>query len=222
MRLVSALPASSPPVARPWFESRADSELAFMIAEVFSFLKDRLNRDLPRDAAVGPAEDLFVYVRASKEDSMSFKPDSVSLLLVKTEEETTLRSPDLYRRTTPEGRTERIDPDIRMNLYVLFVARFADDYAQSLRHLSRIIRYFQKDRVFNRDNAPELSPAVSQLVMQLITPSFSEQNELWGSLRTAYQPSAMYKVTMIVFADEAGAPIAEVKQLAHAIVRKAG
>jgi hypothetical protein len=193
-----------------------------MIADVFSFLKDRLNKDLPRDAAVGPAEDLFVYVRTSKEDSMSFKPDSVSVLLVKTEEETTLRAPDLYRRTTPDGVTELVDPEIRMNLYVLFVARFADDYAQALRHLSRVIRYFQKQRVFTPDNAPELAPSVSQLVMHLITPSFSEQNELWGSLRTAYQPSAMYKAAMIVFADEAARPLAEVKELTRTVVRKAG
>jgi hypothetical protein len=37
-----------------------------MIADVFSFLKDRLNKDLPRDGAVGPAEDLFAYVRTKR------------------------------------------------------------------------------------------------------------------------------------------------------------
>ena len=96
---------------------------------------------------------------------------------------------------------------------MLFVARFPDDYSRSLHHLSGVIRYFQNHRVFNHENSPELAESVSQLVLELVTPSFAEQNELWGTLRSAYQPSAMYKVRMVVFQDEDARPLTEVKEL---------
>jgi len=183
-----------------------------MIGEVVKFLRERLNKALPRDSD-GAAEDLFVYVGADKDDAVSFKSGAVSVLLIRIEEETTLRRPDLYSRISPEGVRERVEPEIRMNLYVLFVARFPDDYSRSLHHLSGVIRYFQNHRVFNHENSPELKEEISQLVLELITPSFSEQNEIWGSLRAAYQPSALYKVKMIVFQDADAQPLTEVKEL---------
>src|SRR5438128_1278729 len=114
-----------------------------MIADVLGFLRDRLNKTIPADSSGGSAEDVFVYARTSKEDSVSFASNAVSMLLVRIEEETTLRRPDRYAQVAADGTRTRVEPDIRMNLYVLFVARFADDYALSLQHLSRVVRYFQ-------------------------------------------------------------------------------
>lgn len=183
-----------------------------MIADVLKFLRERLNKALPRDSD-GAAEDLFVYVGADKDDAVSFKSGAVSVLLVRIEEENALRPPDLYARPAADGSRQRVEPEIRLNLYVLFVARFPDDYSRSLHHLSGVIRYFQNHRVFNHENSPELAESVSQLVLELVTPSFAEQNELWGTLRSAYQPSAMYKVRMVVFQDEDARPLTEVKEL---------
>ena len=39
-----------------------------MIADVLRFLRDRLNKAVPRDSSGGPVEDLFVYVGADKEE----------------------------------------------------------------------------------------------------------------------------------------------------------
>ena len=38
-----------------------------------------------------------------------------------------------------------------------------------------------------------------KLVMELITLPFSEQNEVWSSLRVPYHPSVLYKAKMIVY-----------------------
>ena len=189
-----------------------------MISDVLRFLKDRLNKALPRENATAPAEDLFVYAGSGKDDAVAFKSDAVSVLLVKIEEETALRAPDPYRRITAAGVPQRIDPDIRMNLYVLFVARCADDYGRSLAYLSRVIRYFQGNRIFNHTNSPELGADISQISLELVTPSFSEQNEIWGTLRTGYLPSAMYKVRMIVFTEE-GEALVQVKEVSHKTVQ---
>ena len=184
-----------------------------MIADVIKFLRDRLNKTLPRDSSEGAAEDLFVYVGTNNDDSVSFKSAAVSLLLVRIEEDNALRQSDPYARISANGVHQKVAADIRMNLWVLFVARFPDDYTRALQHLSDVIRYFQNHRVFNQENSPDLKEEISQLVLELVTPSFSEQNEIWGALRSAYQPSALYKVKMIVFRDEDGQPLTRIEEL---------
>ena len=190
-----------------------------MIADVIKFLRDRLNNTLPRDSSEGAAEDLFVYVDTNKDDSVSFKSAAVSLMLVRIEEDTTLRQPDPYARISATGVHQKVAPEIRMNLWVLFVARFPDDYSRALQHLSDVLRYFQNHRVFNQENSPELKEEVSQVILELVTPSFAEQNEIWGALRSAYQPSALYKVKMIVFEDKDGEPLTEVKEVVQTVVQ---
>jgi hypothetical protein len=187
-----------------------------MIGEVIKFLRERLNRALPRDSD-GAAEDLFVYVGAERDDALTFKSGAVSMLLIRIEEESVLRPPDLYARVNADGTRVRVEPEIRLNLYVLFVARFPDDYTRSLAHLSSVIRYFQNHRVFNAENSPELKEEISHLVVELITPSFAEQNEIWGALRAAYQPSALYKVRMVVFQDAEGQALTETRDLIHSL-----
>ncbi len=190
-----------------------------MIADVIKFLRDRLNKTLMRDSLEGAAEDLFVYVGTDADGSASFKSDAVSILLVRIEEDATLRNPDLYARVSAEGVHQKVAPEIRMKLWVLFVARFPDDYSRALRHLSDVIRYFQNHRVFNQENSPDLKEEVPQLILELVTPSFTEQNEIWGALRSAYQPSALYKVNMIVFRDEDGRSLTDVKELNQTVAQ---
>ena len=190
-----------------------------MIADVVGFLRGRLNKAIPRDSSGGSAEDLFVYVGATKEDSVSFTANAVSMLLVRIEEETTLRPPDLFAMVSADGTRKRVEPEIRMNVFILFVARFPEDYRLSLQLLSRVIRYFQNHRVFTRENAPELGAHIPQLVLELVTPSFSEQNEIWGALRVSYQPCALYKVKMVVFQDEDGEPVIPTKELIQTVVQ---
>ena len=74
-----------------------------MIAEVIKFLRDRLNQALPRDSSGGAVEDLFVFVGSSKEDAVSFKPDAVSLLLMRIEQDAALRPADLHSRISAAG-----------------------------------------------------------------------------------------------------------------------
>lgn len=183
-----------------------------MIKNVINFMRDRLKKALPKNSLEEPQAELFVYVESDKEDSTSFKSEAVSILLVRIEEETSLRQPDPYVRTSAKGAHQKVAPEIQLNLWVLFVARFKD-YPESLQHLSDVIRYFQNHRVFNQENSPDLNVGVSQLILELVTPSFSEQNEIWGMLRSAYQPSALYKVKMIVFRDEDGQPLTPITEL---------
>ncbi len=175
-----------------------------MIGRVLVFLKNHLNAHLLAGGGTLPSdigEDKVVFVDGEKLDPITFKLGAVTALLINVEEENTLHRPDPYVKGADDGSRQRVHPDIRLNLYVLFVARFKQ-YEHGLSYLSRIIQYFQSQRVLNHHNAPALDSQVDQLVMELITLPLSEQNDIWSSLRTTYHPSVMYKVKMVVFRDQ--------------------
>jgi hypothetical protein len=189
-----------------------------LIADALDFLRGRLNAAMPRDTSGGSAEDMFVYAGIDAEDGVSFPANAVSLVLVRIEEDTTHRKPDPYVHVAADGGRTRVAPDIRLNLYLLVVARFPEDYRLSLHHLSRVVGYFQNHRVFNQENSTDLHQDIAQLLIELVTLSFSEQNEIWGALRVAYQPSALYRVRMVVFADAQGTPVVATKELVQTVV----
>src|SRR5258708_2611587 len=154
-----------------------------MIDDVIHFLRDRLNQSVSRDSGDVVAQDLFVYPGPGKDDSIGLKTQAVSMLLVRIEEDTALRKPDRYERVSADGSRQRAEPEIRMNLWVLFVAKFPDDYGQSLHHLSRLVRYFQNHRVFNQDNWPNLKQEISRLDIELITTSIARYNKTRSAWR---------------------------------------
>ena len=175
-----------------------------MIGEVLIFLRDHLNAYLNAKSVLTPGgdsgEDKVVFVDGEKMDPITFKLGAVSTLLINVEEDNTLRTADPFTVVSADGTHRKAKPEIRMNLYVLFVAHFKD-YKESLRYLSRIIAHFQSNRALTRENAPNLPGELEKLVMILVTLPFNEQNEIWNALRTTYYPSVLYKVGVVVFKD---------------------
>jgi hypothetical protein len=185
-----------------------------MINEVLIFLKNHLNAYLNVSSGLSrgeSTEDRVVFLDGEKMDPITFKLGAVTALLINVEEENTLRPPDPYTAVSADGMQRKVQPDIRLNLYVLFVARFKQ-YEQGLSYLSRIIQHFQNHRVFDNHNAPELNGNIERLILELVTLPFSEQNELWNSLRTTYHPSVLYKVKMLVLKDEEAKIVGEIKE----------
>ena len=185
-----------------------------MIGEVLTFLRGRLNGYISVRLGVVPGEsnpDRVVLLDGEKMDPIEFPLGAVTALLINIEQEKLQPAPDPYYRMLADGKSERVHPEIRMNLYVLFVAHFKQ-YEQGLSYLSLIIQYFQNHRLLSHDNAPELSDRIEKLTLELVTLPFSEQNEVWNALRTTYHPSVMYRVRMVVFEDDesiSGPPIGE-------------
>jgi len=176
-----------------------------MIGDALVFLKNQLNDYLkPIRGHDGTQPDPVEFIGGDNMDPLSFKSGAISVLLINLEEEHTLRAPDLYRRTAANGVQEAVQPEIRLNLLVLFVARYAQ-YEDALHALSLIIRYFQNHRVFTHTDAPALSDTIERLTVELVTLPLAQQNEIWSALRVAYHPSVLYKVKMVVFQDEDGA-----------------
>ncbi|XXX71807.1 DUF4255 domain-containing protein [Sorangium sp. So ce134] len=177
-----------------------------MISELLVLLRNTVNEHLTASSGWrGPVPDQgpVAFIDSEAADSLELKLGAVTLLLVNLEEDHTLRPADPFRLTLPDGTTQRVQPAIQMNAYVLFAARFKE-YEQGLRCISMILQFFQGRRVLDHENTPALSGRIERLTMELLTLPLSELNQLWGVLRSAYQPSLLYKVRMVVFQEEDG------------------
>lgn len=182
---------------------RWSSRSGLVIADVLTFLRRHLDERLriarggSQDDAVG---DRVVFLDGDKMEPLSFPLGAVSLLLINLEEERTLRSPDPRVRVAEDGTRLRVQPDIRLILYVLFVARFKR-YEVAWEHLSAILEHLQSNPVFDPGAAPDLPAGVERLVLELVTLSFAEQNEVWSSLRVTHHPSLLYRVKLLALRD---------------------
>jgi hypothetical protein len=173
-----------------------------MIGDLVSVLRDVVNDHLNTSSGwsavdAGP----LAFLESERVDALDFKLNAVTLLLVNLEEEHAARPGDPRRRTLPDGTTLAVAPPIHLNAYVLFVARYKD-YAQGLRYLSLIAQFFQSHPSFDHQSAPRLSDRIDHLTAELLSLSFADLNNLWSVLRSAYLPSLLYKVRMLVFQDE--------------------
>jgi hypothetical protein len=193
-----------------------------MINNTLIFLKNILNEYLRSKDGINLehlGEDRVVFIDGDKLEPISFKLETITLLLINLEEENTLRQADPYIRTSNDGSTVHAKPEIRLNLYVLFIAKFKQ-YESSLEYISDIIKFFQSNRLFTQQNSPALNEKIEKLYMELITLPFSEQNEIWNALRTTYHPSVLYKVKMLVYKDEEILPTSEISRGAVSATEK--
>ena len=178
------------------------------------FLRSRLDGYMSArlGAAPGDAEQAkVVLLDGEKIDPIEFQIGAVTVLLINIEQEKIQRAPDRYYRVLPDGTSERVNPEIRINLYILFVAHF-QLYEQGLDYLSLIIQYFQGHAVIDHTSAPELDARIDKLTFELVTLSLSEQGDVWNALRTSYMPSVLYRAGLLIFQDEdsiSGPEIAE-------------
>ena len=189
-----------------------------MIGEVLALMRDQLNawlRQQAGKAAGHAAEDKVQMLDTSAQtDVVDFKVGKITMLLVNLEQEQLARPADAWHRRLPDGTVQRVQRDVRLNLYVLFVARFKV-YEQGLDLLGQVLRFFQAHPVIDRDSAPKLNPEIDKLGFELVTLPLSEQNTIWSQLRAAYQPSLMYRVRMVVYRDAAATavPVVQTAQL---------
>ena len=174
-----------------------------MIYQTVDFLKSQLNNYIGFKLGNGANgnEEKVNYPKLDKVDPINFPNNSITPILINIEEEKTLRASDRYLSTTPDGINYHVNPEIKIDIFLLFIAKFTA-YEESLKYLSYIIKFFQSNRYFNHQNSPDLSDEIEYLMVELQTMPFRELNEVWNALRTTYLPSVLYKVKMLVYKDE--------------------
>lgn len=126
--------------------------------------------------------------------------DNLIVTLINVEEETTGKAQLPYIRN-PDRSISIANPEIKLNLYVLFSAfsnmQENERYGNCLRLIDYVVRFFQFKSVFNHENTPNLSQEIEKLIMELISITFEQQNYLWGTLGAKYMPSVLYKLRLL-------------------------
>ncbi|MBF9222664.1 DUF4255 domain-containing protein [Hymenobacter ruricola] len=125
--------------------------------------------------------------------------NKVSVTLVNLAPESTVRNLQAERSGNGELR---LNPAIKLNLWVLFAANFGD-YDEALKFLSSTLAFFQGRPVFTPQNSPRLDRSFDRLVVELETLTYHELSNLWGVLGSKYTPSALYKVKLVTIQDGA-------------------
>ncbi|NHN24064.1 DUF4255 domain-containing protein [Flavobacterium jejuense] len=171
-----------------------------MIHTTLGILKDKLNEYFGLKTDVD--HNLINFIESNNNDPVTFATDSVTPFLINISEDRKFRNPDLYSGMVQDGIRTQINPEIRIELLVLFVSKF-NDYSQALKFLSYVIKFFQANRVFTQNNTPELlDENIEKLTIELVTLPLEEQNQVWHSLNTSYLPSVLYRVRLLSFIDD--------------------
>lgn len=173
-----------------------------MIDLTLDFLCKQLNQYLlgKLDLHTGDAISLFNISYLGGENSKN-NGDGVNnafMTLVNIEEDRISKSHDNFIRK--EGKVIYQNPKVHLNLYLLFSVNLST-YTESLKRLSYIIQFFQKQNVFTPVTNPALPAGVEELILDLNTLSFQDMNNLWGILGSKYLPSVMYKLRMITISE---------------------
>lgn len=153
--------------------------------------------------------------------SQSLLEGGIALSVVNIEEDRLSKPKDIYRKQA-NGTIEVIQPEIRLNLYLLFTAvpsttetDASIGFLGSLGNLSQVIGFFQTKAFFSRQNTPSMPAIMDRLVFELYPMTFEQQNHLWGAIGAKYMPSIMYKVRIVKVQEDqmvsSGQPIRQYK-----------
>ncbi|MEM0939001.1 MAG: DUF4255 domain-containing protein [Bacteroidota bacterium] len=171
-----------------------------MINTALSVLKEKLNEYLRIKTEVD--SDLVKFIESNNNDPISFTNNAVTPFLINVSEDRKFRNPDQFSGVVRDSIRTQSNPEIRIELLVLFVSKFGD-YNQALNFLSFVIKFFQTNRIFTPKNSPALSEEkIEKLVIELISLPLEEQNQVWHSLSTSYLPSVLYRIRLLHFIDE--------------------
>jgi hypothetical protein len=161
-----------------------------------------LNTYLQNKLSLLPTEDAIILSNVSQLNETQpssggndVDPQNAFISLINIEEDRISKSPENFVRAL-DGSITYKSPKIFLNLYLLFAVNLSS-YPESLKRLSYIIQFFQYQNVFTPLSSPSLPEGVDELILDLMTLSYQDLNNLWGILGSRYLPSVMYKMRLI-------------------------
>ncbi len=150
---------------------------------------------------------------AKEDGAIAIPENSLGLSLANIEEERVVRDLQSHR-SHADGSISHINPEIRLNLFILFTANFTD-YKTSMQFIAGVVRFFQRKNVFTPTTSPAMHVGIERLLVELQPLNLEQQNNLWAALGAKYLPSLLYKVRAVSFqegqATDQQAPITSIQ-----------
>jgi len=180
-----------------------------MIHTCLSFLTNELNDYLKLRTGSPTVDRVFLTSVATEGGGVVIPNKSLGVSLINIEEDRVYKD-QKSTLINNHGNVERLNPEIKLNLYVLISANFQDtdsedsinDYAEGLKQLSWVISFFQAKNVFTPENSPKLAdfdPNLTKLVVELYSYSFEQLYNFWSVVGAKYLPSVLYKIRILTF-----------------------
>lgn len=168
-----------------------------LLEKPLQFIESSLNSYLClRNRATG--SDTFLELSDIVDDQGKFavSQGTVGMSLINIEEERVNRAQirDVIR--SENGSLGYANPEVRLQLHLLFVANFRD-HDDSVKNISAVISFFQSNNVFTPARHPELDPSIEKIVFELGSYSFEQLSYIWGYIGTNYRPSVLYKMRLV-------------------------
>ena len=116
--------------------------------------------------------------------------------LVNIEKETGVYPPQVLSRTASSNTGTLAFPPIALNLMLLFAAN-TDDFKEGLKLLSKVVEFFQVNRVFDKQFSTSLPSGINKLTFEMVSLDFQALSHLWGCIGSKYIPSVIYKLRLI-------------------------
>jgi len=178
-----------------------------MIDKTLDFLCKQLNDYLHTKLDPSPTGDAIILANVSQLNETqpssggeTTDPQNAFLSLINIEEDRLSKSPENFVRNN-NGSIVYKSPKIFLNLYLLFAVNLSS-YTESLKRLSFIIQFFQYQNVFTPLTSPSIPAGVDELIIDLVSLSYQDLNNLWGILGSRYLPSVMYKMRLITINED--------------------
>jgi len=171
-----------------------------MIKEALKFLVGELNEFIAIKTG-GDTTRVELNGLVNQEGMIMIGADRIGCTLVNIEEERIARSQVTYAPSL-NGNTTRINPTVKLNLYILFAANpkietSTTNYEEGLALISLVVSFFQSKNHFDAENSPALDSRINKLLIELYSLPVEQQNYLWGSIGAKYMPSVLYRVRLI-------------------------
>lgn len=181
----------------------------FMIHTCLSFLTNELNDYLKLRTGSPTVDRVYLTSVATEGGGVVIPNKSLGVSLINIEEDRVYKD-QKSTLINNYGNVERLNPEIKLNLYVLISANFqnadaedsTDDYVEGLKQLSWIISFFQAKNVFTPENSPKMAdfdPNLTKLVVELYSYSFEQLYNFWSVVGAKYLPSVLYKIRILTF-----------------------
>lgn len=164
------------------------------------FLKDELNTFLVSRTGSDSVKATLSKV-VDESGKYAFANDSICCSIINIEEERFLKK-QLPEYTAVNGRHVVLEPELKLNLHVMFAANFTH-YDQALKYISHILTCFQAKPVFTSDKYPALAPGIGKMTVQLLSLNYEQLNQIWAFIGGRQLPSVIYLVRMVTMQDTA-------------------
>jgi len=186
-----------------------DTALKFLADEVNVHLQKRTGSNLGKATLCSMADDTGKW---------TVPKDGIGVSLVNIEEERVLRA-QVPERVYVNGHHVALQPELKLNLHVLFSAYFPANYDHALRYISHVLTFFQAHPSFTSDEYPGLGPHIEKLSLEMLGYGPEQLNQMWAYLGARYLPSVVYRIRMVVLQDVEpygiGTPITAIETALH-------